>query len=510
MTSGQQQASSDPTCEQLVHSLACFLRASFVYPATDPRVAELAEAVLAGFDQHRDGAGMLRLSLHRDQFRVGQHRVQLSGGDPAWMGEVFLESGLAGVQLAPALSLESLALFAARLQTNFQDRETTDFQLRWSGPFAGLQPLEPHFEGERFFAEEVDTPEAPDPDLEDLQPAGSPEDKALAEELQTLAAELAALPGSDGLGLDSQVDLKDEMLGILLHRMVTAEDDSAVDALAPQLSRLVREAHGADKLLGAYLDWCKIHRGKPTERRSLWRVAEFIQEHGFANLLGHDDLLRTDTVAFAFPYLFNQFLDSLVWGNDDDLSKIGDVCYDVGPERIREAKEFLLAEGGVLVASRTRKILAKPNRAILPLAEIILEDGSQWITPLAVEFLKQLKMPGTASLALRTVRPVSMLPRSYLIGLCRAAFEDGFSQELMAQSVSLACGFIRSTADDPGQHERRLFAIQSLRSVRSQDVLRLLRELKNVCGPLSLNRELRAVRRSAIEVLDYHARSRRA
>jgi hypothetical protein len=634
MTTSGRQASAKLTRERLIKQFAGYLRASFVYPATNPRVIRPGEVVVAGFNQHRDAAGMMRLCLHRDRFRVNQHRIELAEGDLTWMREVFMKTAIAGVDLGPNLSAELLSEFASRLQTNFQARDTTDFRLKWLGPFAGVQPLELHVDGEHTFAKEIDdddtlrpspgiggasntakrlgldqeSPEVGllvalesntellerldrlrqrinlemlnersltgldvlaqlvktlpaeafhDPDYvsecvdkilcvaemrmvsmvtdsgEDMEadlfnvmvsvgrkifasseagggrsgpdsPSGRPEDEVFTDDLKSLLTEYEALPLADGLSIESQVDLKNEMLGILLHQMVRAEEDETANALAPELSRLVREAGNAETLLGAYVDRCMAHRGKATEKKNFWRVAEFVQGHGFASLLGHDDLLRTDTVAFAFPYLFNHFLDSLEWGNDDDLSKIGDVCYGVGSERIRAAKDVLLGESGVLVPARTRKILAKPNRDVLPLAEIILEDGSQWITPLAAQFLKQLKMPGTASLALRAVHPVSMLPRSYLIGLCRSAFEGGFGQDLIDQSASLVCRFIRNTADDSEQRERRLYAIQSLRGVHSQEVLRLLMELKTVCGPLSLNKELRAVRKAAIEVLDYH------
>jgi len=634
MTTDKRQASAKLTRDRLIKQFASYLRASFVYPATNQRVIRPGEAVVAGFNQHRDPGGMLRLCLHRDRWRVNQHRVDMDKGDPIWLREVFMSTAIAGVDLGPSLSMALLSEFASRLQTNFQGRDTSDFRLKWPGPFEGVRPLELLIDGEHTFAKEHDDDDTlrptpgvggarntakrlgldlesaevkllvalesnaellerldrvrqrinlemlnersltgldvlvqlvkalpaeafNDPDYartcvekvlgvaevrmvnmvtsggEDMEadlfnlmasvgrkifasngpgggrPAagslsGRPEDEAFTDDLKTLLTEYEALPTADDVSLESQVDLKDEMLGILLHEMVTAEDDDVANALTSELSRLVRESEQSQKLLGAYIDRCMAHRGKATEQKTFWRVAEFVQGHGFASLLGHGDLLRTDTVAFAFPYLFNHFLDSLEWGNDDDLSKIGDVCYGVGPERIREAKDVLLGEAGVLVASRTRKILAKPNRDVLPLAEIILEDGSQWITPLAAQFLKQLKMPGTASLALRAVHPVSMLPRSYLIGLCRSAHEGGFGNDLVDQSASLVCRFIRNTADDAEQRERRLYAIQSLRGVRSQEVLRLLMELKTVCGPLSLNKELKAVRKAAMEVLDYH------
>lgn len=633
MTTGERQTSAKLTREQLVKRFAAYLRASFVYPTSNQRVMRPGEAVIAGFNQHRDPSGMLRLCLHRDRYRVNRQTVELGKGDPVWMRDVYMKTAIAGVDFGPSLTLEHLSQFAARLQTNFQSKDTTDFRLKWAGTFAGVRPLELLIDGEHAFAMEHDDDETlrPTPgvggatriakrlgldmeaaetkllvalesdkellerldrlrqrinlemlnettltgldvlaqlvkalpaeafrdpkyavtcvekilgvaevrmvtmvtaggkdievDLYNLMvsvgkkifagtpgvgglassgPAGRPEDEVFTDDLKTLLTEYEALPAASDMSLESQVDLKDEMLGILLHQMVSAESDDVANALKPELSRLVRESGCAEKLLGSYIDWCMAHRGKSTEQKTYWRVVEFVQGHGFAVLLGHHDLLRTDTVAFAFPYLFNQFLDALEWGNDDDLSKIGDVCYGVGPERIREAKDTLLGEGGVLVPARTRKILAKPNRDVLPLAEIILEDGSQWITPLATQFLKQLKMPGTASLALRVVHPVSMLPRSYLIGLCRSAFEGGFGQDLADQSASLVCRFIRSTADDPDQRERRLYAIQSLRGVRSQEVLRLLMELKDICGPMSLNRDLKAVRRAAIEVLDYH------
>ncbi|MEE9125507.1 MAG: hypothetical protein V3U11_00045 [Planctomycetota bacterium] len=335
-------------------------------------------------------------------------------------------------------------------------------------------------------------------------PAGRPEDQLFTDDLETLLTEYDGLPGEQEVQLQIGPELKDEVLGILLHKLVSAPDDEVDDQSVAKLSQFVREAEHAKELLGTYVDSCMANRGKTTEQKTHWRVADFIQGHGFASLFGHDDLLRTDTVAFAFPYLFNHFLDSLKWGNDSDLSKIGDVCYGIGPERLRAAKDFLLGENGVLVPSRTRKIFAKPNKDVLPLAEIILEDGSQWITPLATQFLKQMKMPGTASLALRAVHPVSMLSRSYLIDLCRAAYDGHFPEELINQSASLVCRFIRNTADDPAQHERRLYAIQSLRGIRSQETLVLLMELKTVCGPLSLSKELRKIRKAAIEVLDYH------
>ncbi|MHC4516049.1 MAG: hypothetical protein ACYTGW_14470 [Planctomycetota bacterium] len=629
MTTGGPQSRAKLTREQLVKQFISYLKASFVYPVTNPRVTKPAEAIISGLEQYRDPRGMLRLCLHGDAFRVNKQRVVIPEAIMSWAKKAFVKTAISGVDIGPILPKESLAQFAKRLQENFQSRSGTEFQSKWPDSYPGLRPLELFIDGQHVFVKEhdgdatlcpelrkdsdeepvdrgsreavllhaleadsrllerldkmrqrinlemlnertlagvdvltqlvrtmpveafndinyanecvqkilnvvetrmmamVSTGQESEPELFSLlvsvgrkifgstqggdkerpapgDPSGRPEDELFTDDLETLLTEYDDLPSSDDVKLEVRRDLKDEMLGILLHSMVSAEEEEVANGLTPMLSRLVREAEQSKELLAAYVDGCMTHRGKTTEEKPRWRVVDFVQGHGFAGLLGHDDLLRTDTVAFAFPYLFSHFVDSLRWDNDNDLSKIGDVCYGVGPERIRAAKDFLLDEGGVLVAARTRKILAKPSKDVLPLAEIILEDGSQWITPLAAQFLRQLKMPGTASLALRAVHPVTMLPRSYLIGLCRAAFEDKFPATLADQSASLVCRFIRNTADDSSQCDRRIYAIQSLRGVRSQEVLALLMELKAACGPLTLNKELRAVRKAAIEVLDYH------
>lgn len=642
MTSGARQTRDEITHEELAHSFAAYLRLSFVYPAVNRRVIQSGDAVIAGFNQHRDSTNMLRLCLHRDGFRVNQHRVEMAEGDLVWLRDVFIKTTVAGVDLGPSLSVEMLSEFAARLQANFQRQDTTDFRLKWVGPFNGVQPLELHVDGEHLFPKlgDGDTTLHPSPGVWNLKrvvggarstvkqlnldpdspevkllvaldsspellegldrmrqrvnlevlteasltgldvltqlvttlptealndpeyarscvdkilgvvemqmatlvslggehmeadlvklplsvgrsifPRGGAEDGSMSagsrseragdetvqDDLGTLLTEYEALPKADDVSIEPKGDLKDEVLGILLNQMVTAKDDAAAKALVPALSELARQGGSVGELLGAYVDRCKVHGREGVDKKTLWRVADFAQTHGFAHSLGHDDLLETSTVVLAFPYLFSTFIDSLE-DNDDDLNKIGDVCYGAGAERIRAARDVLLSEGGVAQGYRAGKILAKASRHVLPLAEILLEGAGQWITPLAVRFLKQMKLPDTASLALRVVRPSSVLPRNYLAGLCRAAFEDNFDRELVAQSTSIVCRFIRDTADDREQRERRLYAIHSLRDVYSQEVLTLLLELKHVCGPLSLSRELRSVRNAAIEVLDHHSR----
>ena len=136
--------------------------------------------------------------------------------------------------------------------------------------------------------------------------------------------------------------------------------------------------------------------------------------------------------------------------------------------------------------------------------ELIIEDERDWAARKLVQFFKRMKLRPDVGLALRVVSPASRLPKSYLEGICDGAREGKFDPKTVALSASLVCRFVRDLADEPERHDHRIYAIQSLRSVRNEEVLGLLMELKGVCGVFSMNKDLKAVRKTATEVLDYH------
>jgi hypothetical protein len=233
-----------------------------------------------------------------------------------------------------------------------------------------------------------------------------------------------------------------------------------------------------------------------------WRIVEFLVQGGWTQLLAKYDWRAPEAMGRAFPRLFGLCLDALNRGTPAEDRQLAAICRRVGERRILAAGGFLVENEGILDEPRLRRIVAVHDDAMLPLVRIIAERGPVSVRKFVAGRLRKRDLPVAELAALQGVYPASDLSNGYLIALCAMEPTAAERRWLIEESGRLLRRFLNESAGNEELTERRIFAINLLRVLPSQETLALLRTIRNENSRLALSRAKQALRKAASEAYD--------
>jgi hypothetical protein len=320
-----------------------------------------------------------------------------------------------------------------------------------------------------FFVREDDRAEAAPPRAD--QPAkGHPGDQLITDDLQAFLREVEALPApARSLTL---VDSPAEQLGVCLHQLMTTDDEDHLNHIKPRLVDLCA-APTEEQLAVVRQCITAAVDGPAVGRSGIQRLLSFLREGKYTSILRSSLVLPPESVIAAFPVHFTLFLDSLDEADPESLQKLATVAGAVGRSRFLQKAGALIADG-LLAEDRVAKIVARPSRELLPLAEIALQHGDRSMRAPFVQFLRKLdpETPAAAALCIDEAR----LTGPFLIALCQSA--GGSDQPATTRTAAnLLKDFIAERASDQGTIGRQVYAVHALRRVWSAEVARFVRTL---------------------------------
>lgn len=266
--------------------------------------------------------------------------------------------------------------------------------------------------GRKLFASASRSSSAPPPSAEGR---GHGDDR-ITDDLGEMLAELEQLRLATADGAPPALDPSPaEVVGSILHSTVSGE----VGRVGMRARALVAEAvAGGDRAARACLRryFERAFAAEEADRDPAWRVVAFAADPRVLAALRETELLEPEQVAPRFPRAFGLFLDTLegegaalrlqqVRGllHEHQLASCG-AWFDRHPEELSEA--------------RVDRLFAAMSPAALPLAAIAIRHARHEVKPQAAKLLRQLALPGAASVALRVIDPPTRLPREYLEQLC--------------------------------------------------------------------------------------------
>ncbi|MCA8955352.1 MAG: hypothetical protein KDC87_04720 [Planctomycetes bacterium] len=349
--------------------------------------------------------------------------------------------------------------------------------------------------GRRFFKAQIDDVTAKQ--QQDL-PEGRPGDEKIHEDLDAMLAEYHALPDGDELELRLEDEIYPrETAGVCLFQIVNSDDEDVVRNAMQLLAKLIAKRPEISDLLCSYVEMCVSEQGLTKEYENYWRVIDFIQDQGLDTLLEGRDFLRPEVVATTFPHQFVPFLDSLNSTQQDDLDKLTEACRVIGRKRLRAETEFLVHKKALITKSRVKTILSVNSDHVLPLVQMIVEHGEEWVRGPVAKFIFDRNTPTKEAAALLAVRPLSDLDPQYLAALCEPYLGRKQRMWLWDRSAYLLRKYLRRTADSDEPTKRRITAIDMLGLLPSLENLEALRAVAKEGPRLMLTADQRMLRKAA-------------
>ncbi|GEM_PF-4567608 len=339
-------------------------------------------------------------------------------------------------------------------------------------------------------------------DEEDVVPKWErEEDKLILEDVEAFLQEMEELPDFHRDPFEGfERALVQEALGTALHIACLNPDP----ALGEQVERLLHSLLAVTRpgdldVIRPYLDPLFGKNSRPEEEDRAQAILGFLQRSGGERVLQECGSLTPVTAAATFPKTFPLFLDGLDLRDPEDLEQLRETCRLLGPARIREAKDFLASPRGILTPKRVETILSVPGKEVLPLVEVILEEGSLEDMALAGRFLRSLKLDSRGAPAFRILQEEVPLPPEYLLQVCRAAETGSWHEELRAFSYRLLRQWASRSELDT---EKRIRLVRALAPSREKETEEFLLSLWKGGGILGKEKVPRALRKEAKALLE--------
>ncbi len=346
--------------------------------------------------------------------------------------------------------------------------------------------------------------DAPQEEEEELDVSSLPkwereEDKRILHDLEALLYELESLPdlGEDPFE-DFERSVVQEALGACLHLACLNPDPHLGEQVEHLLRALLAVTRPGDVgVIQPYVDPL-FHKEKEEEGIEQAReVLAFLQRAGGERVLQECGSLTPVSAAATFPRTFPLFLDGLDSRDPGDLEKIREVCRILGPKRILEAKDFLESPLGILTPHRVDLVLSVPGKEVLPLVEMILEEGEMEDLVKAGRYLRALKLDPRGAGPFRVLQAEVPLPPEYLLGVCRAARKGSWPDSLKRESFRLLRQWAARPELDPEKRIRLLKALAPSRDPETRELLEILKKGKEPGGkgkvPRPLRKEAKAI-----------------
>ncbi len=344
-------------------------------------------------------------------------------------------------------------------------------------------------------------PPLPPGEPEDLPKWEREEDKLIEDDLDAFHQEFTQLPDLTENPFEGfERSVIQEALGTALHVACLNPDPAVGEQVEHLLHALLAVTRPGDtEVVQPYLDPLFRKAEDPARKEQAQTILGYIQRAGGEKVLQECGTLTPVTAAATFPGTFPLFLDGLDPRDPEDLERLREACRLLGPKRIRQARAALGGPKGILEPRRVETILSVPGREVLPLVEVIVEEGDLADRAKAAEFLRSLKLGTRGAAAFRVLQEEVPLPPDYLVQVCRAAERGTWPEELRAFSFRL----LRQWAARPElDTEKRVRLLRALAPSREEETREFLLSLKKGGGFLGKEKVPRALRKEAKALLD--------
>ncbi|MFO1050951.1 MAG: hypothetical protein U1F36_01895 [Planctomycetota bacterium] len=319
-----------------------------------------------------------------------------------------------------------------------------------------------------------------------------------------LIEELRAMPYPNDLELDGgDPALGEGSLGAALYLLTySTEGQRIVEAVARALEAILRAPSvGQRRLLARWLRFAREGGPNGTQDEANHRLFDFLQRNGITQMLSARETLDLDQVVQTFPTQFVAFLDGLDLKDPQSEKTFGELCDKVGEDSVIDAARVLIEDGTLLTPHRTEKILKLGGRRAAGIARAYVATGAAWTRALVVNFLRRQQLPRQEAAALSIIQPITTFPSGYLADLCECVARGKSNFKLHGYTSLLLRQYIRDTAENPGDLDRRLYAIRALAHWPTPETIQYLEQLTKEGRLLAPTKESRAVRQAASETL---------
>ncbi|MCC6783725.1 MAG: hypothetical protein IT457_12855 [Planctomycetes bacterium] len=326
----------------------------------------------------------------------------------------------------------------------------------------------------------------------------------LEDGIEALLEDLKRLPHANDLELSADdPNFLDEALGACLQLLAYAADGAAIAAAIVQTATPIVTAASPTqrRILARWLRFAREGGPNGMQDDANQRVFEFLQRHGVAQMLSSREALDVDQVVQTFPTQFIAFLDGLDLKDQKSEETFAQLFEKVGAESVAEAARVLIEDGTLLTPHRTEKILKLGGRRAAAIARHYVATGATWTRALVVNFLRRQQLPRQEAAALSIVQPLTSFPNGYLADLCDCVAHGKANFKLHGYTSLLLRQYIRDTAENPGDLDRRLYAIRALVHWPTPETIQYLEQLAKEGRLLTQTKEARAVRQAATETL---------
>ncbi|MEM7203189.1 MAG: hypothetical protein AAF628_23205 [Planctomycetota bacterium] len=332
--------------------------------------------------------------------------------------------------------------------------------------------------------------------VNDAMMSGHAGDDAITDDVAELLRELGELPPLDDpyAALDD-AELADEQLAVYLHYLARLSDPASHRGLYPRIEPLLDQpCYNVLPVLNAELAAELEAGGRPGP------IAEFLSATGRMHLARACGLLPVERVIEGFPSRFLPFLDSIESDRAGDAELLESCVQAIGADRVLAATDELIAAGGFSIRGREEKILARPTRACVPLAHVLLKEAGQTFAAPVAAYLRRLSLGDRVAAPLR-LGPGAVLPVPYLVSLTAQQDDGSYPADLRHHVSRVLADFVRRSAQSPEDFERRLYAVTMLRFFPSREASEVLREILEAKGLLGFRRAPAALRQAATVAL---------
>ncbi|MBI5850257.1 MAG: hypothetical protein HZB39_04350 [Planctomycetes bacterium] len=326
----------------------------------------------------------------------------------------------------------------------------------------------------------------------------------LEDDLEALVDDVRRLPHAADVEIAAADPVvADETLGVCLQMLAYAADGASIVAAAAQAVAPILTAPTANqrRILARWLRFAREGGPNGAQDEANQRVFEFLQQHGVAQMLSSRESLDVEQVVQTFPTQFVAFLDGLDMKDPRSEEAFAQLWEAVGGDSVADAARVLIEDGTLLTPHRTEKILKLGGRRAAAVARHYVAAGATWTRALVVNFLRRQQLPRQEAAALSIVQPLTTFPNGYLADLCDCVAHGKANFKLHGYTSLLLRQYIRDTAENPGDLDRRLYAIRALAHWPTPETIQYLEQLAKEGRLLAQTKEARAVRQAATETL---------
>jgi len=329
--------------------------------------------------------------------------------------------------------------------------------------------------------------------------SGRASDAAVEDSLDLLKEDMERLPEPFHSDMESHTtESLDEQLGVYLHVLLRADALSQTEGMRRHIGELLETASERRlRTIREYLEKTS-EAGHPGYRR----LIDLLGERGLQGLLRSSGFLEPRKILDLFPRYFGLYLEALDTTSNDDLRELEGICSELGPQRIREARQELVEQEGIVEEHRAAALLARPSLAMLAFVRILLAEGTDDQRVDVVRLLRRLRVNVREACLLYIWDDPVGLPLEYLLTIADPERTDEDLLALHAKVSHQIARFLRSSVAQEADEKRRIYAIHHLGMFGGREGEFMLREILGAKRFGFLPVESKAVREAAASALE--------